>query len=1519
MFDVKGSITVTTIKPSKTLTNKVKNFVEGEVNKANKTVQIKVETNAAEVKKSLSDIKESLNGVTKPVQEATKKAKEATTELNKGLKDVKKSSDGANSSLSKTDNIFDKLSKQATNMLTFTIVAGVFFQVTRAINSTIESIIRFQKDIINVTKVMNVTTEETVQLQDAVKNLGQTFGFSLGEAANAAAVYAQQGKSMNEVIRLTEASLLLANTSILTTTESTEALTAILNQFGFSANEVVRVIDSLNEVANKYAVTEADITEAIKRSGAAAEEAGVSFEKFAGFVAALQERTRRGGRVIGTALKTIFARLNTDKAVKALREVGIESFNLEGNFTNLSDRIDNIAAIWENLTNVQRVNLATAIAGKRRYSDFLSLMSGYDTVLNATQTATESQNSAMIENEKIMGTLDKTIKSLKTTWDAFVVSLGDAGVGSAIGIVAKGFESIAKALSLIPPELIATLLGAGIVTGGAKIIGSLSGQLGDFVRGRRGEAGAGVRGGSAGFLEKTVNKAGKALDKFGDKILRATFKIDEGIQAVTGSGRFRLLRRSRVGAAIGEGSGRLFAAGAVASTGAAVADRAGFEGVGEGLSTVASAANIAAFTQLLGITKKIGGAIGIAAGSVAALVGSFAAIAISAVSIYNTLDDVGFRLDGISLKGLKKDFDDFKSSQKEIRVGFEQIRKSAEEGFSIQNAEKQLKIFKQLVEKQPELARYENTFEEIAFGTGDLDKELKKIIEDLQLIEKNKALNIAEASRRRLSDEFSGFINKLQVSALGDLTDSQKVRIEELARSASLSFSNEISNINVRAKDATALLNKAGNQAVDTLVKYVDKIGVAAVSDDARDFIGKLLEDSLFEEINKVRKKIAAVKLEEEANKVGQAISKYEDAIFSVTNAIDQSEKAHKKYDEFIKDTANVLGELDFSAKIEESEKRIKESQKRLDDIFKAGIIDKNLLEPFVLQAKNLQARVKDVSQVFGGAEAQKIVREFAGSAVSAEGSFGQIVGLILQSSIEGGIDLQKFKTDKSYSQRIADKISEEFGEEFTIDKVRSVLNNFAIGFGDTFGKGIEGTIKRLETELKKSGAAEKDLNTIRENSITILEALVNKNKEINDSYNRLINDSKDVLSVNNKILDIRNRVITLEFGNERKRQALSKIRQNTERNTFKNLSEIDNIQKRINEQTKVRRDSLEDLRTQGREENFSRETNALNRDARKQEIELYKLRASEQEKLYKTITDQISFVNSEADKFRAQSEKRFLTTTDESARQRIDLGFIKSIIGDPTRTADGQFQFRGGQATREKFFAATATTDRERLLKSLTSREATGDKEAAAIRKFLFGSDKLESERQSLIDDAKKVNERIADLYENINTATLKNIGNEETNIKNFSLAVDKFNTVINNSITTLDNYSKELLKKQTGDATLQDVSTPFDNKNIAPANKVSGDGYTIEAVNKLVAGVEVLSKSLENSPMVKEINSNSKAEIKITADNSFAKEAAQIIIDQKSQVQDIANKQIEGKIKAQKSAEDMFGPDFYSDNLMP
>lgn len=626
------------------------------------------------------------------------------------------------------DSIFRLIGRQIRRLSGWTIVAGVAFKVRQAFNALIRTTIEFERAIIDTTKVMDITASEIDKLRQSTKLFGQEYGASLKDVAQASAVYAQQGKSLNEVIDLTRSSLLLANVSTLNMKDSTEALTAVFEQFDVTASNSIKIVDAWNEVANKNAVTEADLAEAVKRAGAAAVGAGVSFEKFSGIVAALQARTRRGGKVIGTTLKTLFSRLNSDQAIDALNSVGVATFDLAGEFRRADDRIEDLSRKWDDLTSVQKNNLAYAIAGRRRYAQFLALMQGFDQALEAAADAQNSFGSASVENTKILDTLDKRLLQTQATWESLISNFAEGGLETTLKTSLSLVDGLGKALNKLPTELLFLLGGGAAVGASSKIFKFLGTEWLKFQPGTTQKDIDNLL--NKKFISRFKNgiqSLGKHMNRFyaGATLMGKNIK-DQTVSRFTGQKRGAFV-------AAPEQTKRIVAG----ATGASVAiigkliEDASRRGVGgRELSAEEARYDVGVNT---GRALKFGGAATLGAsiagfsGKQAGAIGGAAAAAIVLKKLTERLFDFQ-----VASRSTSEAIDIINDKVKSLTSAIGSLESISIEAFSDEKIDKQIGIFEDLSKEFPDLTSNANEFYEAVYSGGDAVSFLKERVKELK-------------------------------------------------------------------------------------------------------------------------------------------------------------------------------------------------------------------------------------------------------------------------------------------------------------------------------------------------------------------------------------------------------------------------------------------------------------------------------------------------------------------------------------------------------------------------------------------------------------------------------------------------------------------------------------------------------------------------------------------------------------------------------------------------------------------
>ena len=147
--------------------------------------------------------------------------------------------------------------------------------------------------------------------------------------------------------------------------------------------------------------------------------------------------------------------------------------------------MEELAAKWGHLTDIQQASITELIAGKRQGNIVSSLMTNFDIAQNALQTSLGSSGSAMKEHSKAMESIELKINSLKAAWQSFANTFMDSNfLKGSISALTKFVEILESVIDSFG-SLGTIGLGAGIV-GIVKNFGTLRTIFASLIKGTAG-------------------------------------------------------------------------------------------------------------------------------------------------------------------------------------------------------------------------------------------------------------------------------------------------------------------------------------------------------------------------------------------------------------------------------------------------------------------------------------------------------------------------------------------------------------------------------------------------------------------------------------------------------------------------------------------------------------------------------------------------------------------------------------------------------------------------------------------------------------------------------------------------------------------------------------------------------------------------------------------------------------------------------------------------------------------------
>lgn len=286
------------------------------------------------------------------------------------------------------------------------------------------------------------------------------------ELLEATKLYYQQGLNTAEVNEMVEATAVAAALGEVQMGEAANTLTAIMNGYGMAATQAMEVTDKISAVGADSAADFGELSTAIEKVASSAATAGIDLDHLLGYIGKMVEVTREAPTNIGSAMKTIVARMaeikaDPDKALEdgtdfnkvqtALKTVGIELTNTSGEMRALDDVLDELGGKWNNLSRNSKAYLATIIAGNRQQSRFLALMNDYDRTMELVASSTDSAGRSSEQFRNYATGVEASLNRVKAEAEGFYASL-TSGNGAIKGVY-NLFADFLKLLNQLGPVL----------------------------------------------------------------------------------------------------------------------------------------------------------------------------------------------------------------------------------------------------------------------------------------------------------------------------------------------------------------------------------------------------------------------------------------------------------------------------------------------------------------------------------------------------------------------------------------------------------------------------------------------------------------------------------------------------------------------------------------------------------------------------------------------------------------------------------------------------------------------------------------------------------------------------------------------------------------------------------------------------------------------------------------------------------------------------------------------------------
>jgi TP901 family phage tail tape measure protein len=449
---------------------------------ANKTLiekVVKLQKEEIDLNRQKVTLTGELNNLTTAQQQATSQAISEIPEIVKANDAVKEYTNAkselikatmdqaqANADTAQSELDVDNTQKKSKKSLLEKIFALFSFQkamqfVNRVARDSVKTIKDLDKAITDMALVTTLSREEAWKLVGAMQNLATQTGLATSQIAGVVVQFIRQGRSMKDAFELAEVAAKSAKVAGIDASEAVNYLTAAVNGFGLAANGAEMIADKFAAIAAKSASSFEELALAMSKVAPTAKSAGVSVDFMMGVIAKGIETTREAPENIGTAFKTIFARMrevtdlgramedgmDLNRVEKALLSVDVPLRNTAGQFRNLEDVLVDVGRKWETLTSVEQAYLATALAGSRQQPRLLAIFNDFERTEELIAVSAGAAGELEDQHLEYMEGLEAALVKMKNAWEQVVTAfMSSEIIITIVNFLSASFSTIADVI-----------------------------------------------------------------------------------------------------------------------------------------------------------------------------------------------------------------------------------------------------------------------------------------------------------------------------------------------------------------------------------------------------------------------------------------------------------------------------------------------------------------------------------------------------------------------------------------------------------------------------------------------------------------------------------------------------------------------------------------------------------------------------------------------------------------------------------------------------------------------------------------------------------------------------------------------------------------------------------------------------------------------------------------------------------------------------------------------------------------
>ena len=348
----------------------------------------------------------------------------------------------------------DKMADTLSNTVRWTVASSALNAVTGSVQKAFNYTQKLDKSLNDIVIVTGKSADEMDKFARKANDAAKALGATTTDYTKASLIYYQQGLSDQEVQARADVTTKVANVTGQSADTASEQLTAIWNGYKVSAQEAEAYIDKVSAVAATTAADLEELATGMSKVASAANIMGVDIDQLNAQLATIVSVTREAPESIGTALKTVYARMSDIEAgldsettlgeyTQQMESLGIKALDAKGNLRDMGDVVEEIGGKWGTFSRNQQVALAQVIAGTRQYSRMMALFDNWSMYESAKDTSKNSLGALEQQNDRYLDSMEAHLNQLSAAAEGLYDSLLDPkGLNKVIDGLTKVVELV---------------------------------------------------------------------------------------------------------------------------------------------------------------------------------------------------------------------------------------------------------------------------------------------------------------------------------------------------------------------------------------------------------------------------------------------------------------------------------------------------------------------------------------------------------------------------------------------------------------------------------------------------------------------------------------------------------------------------------------------------------------------------------------------------------------------------------------------------------------------------------------------------------------------------------------------------------------------------------------------------------------------------------------------------------------------------------------------------------------------